>query len=452
VPAALSGHLANYDPNKPTTIGFYSWGGLNPYFAWYASKPELSKDTPWAKIYPGMYDVMSKVPIDPVRKWGGYALPLGASDIYATPSSMAVDANGNSLGKTLGQLWTETVGTPAMPTNAAGTPAGVAMNTNASNAWDAAWVSTYGIMVSDKTKNETAPQQLYDMLWQMNATSMQAGLNKPNAQVFNWGYPIPWLWAGDGDTLPFYPGYWNDPNAQDNGSHTGTMNSILGMNSAKVPFSDESKGFEVQLNMQVTDNFQIITGWAHLLNKNTTAKLPYAPVNDPAGNARYGLWAAPGGSWGTYYFTREQAYSNPDDPTTLRVPPFDYGLALDDTPKDTVTLWSKYNFRGDSALKGFGIGAGGQWESKRLFDASVSVDGTVSGTIDPTTLKVQADQIYTKPRTTVNMVLDYETNLFKSRYPTRFALNIDNLLNDRKQYGYIYAPGISWRFTTSVKF
>jgi hypothetical protein len=306
-------------------------------------------------------------------------------------------------------------------------------------------------MVSDKTKNETAAQQLYDIFWQMNASTLKAGINNPNAQTFGWGWPIPWLWAGAGDKLPYYPGYWSNPNAQDDGTHVGTMNSILGMNSARVPFSDESKGFEVQLNMQVTDNLQLVAGWAHLINKNTTATLRYAAVNDPTGNAAYGLWATPGGSFGTYYYPREQAFGDVNDPTSFKIPPFDYGLALDDTPKDTFTFWSKYNFRGD-VLKGFGIGVGGQWESKRLYDASVSIDGTVSGELDPTTLTVKADQLYTKSRTTINMVFDYETKLFKGRYDARFALNIDNVLNDRDQYGYIYAPGVTWRFSTSIGF
>jgi hypothetical protein len=402
-----------------------------------------------------MSNVLSKIPVDPVRKWGGYALPLGAADIYSGPSSQAVDANGQPLGKTLAQLWTETVGAanmPAMPTNAPGTPSGVALNTNASNPWEAAWVSTYGLMVSDKTQNEVAAQQLYDIFWAMNSSSTRAGLGNSNAQVFNWGGALPWLWAGDGANLPIYPGYWADPNAKDDGSHTGIMNSSIGQNNAYVPFSDESKGFEMQFNIQATDNLQLVAGWSHITNKNTTAKLPYAPIDDPAGNAAYGLWSAMGGSWGTFYYTREEAYTDPNNPSTFKIPPFDYGLALDDTPKDTVTFWSKYSFRGGSALKGFGIGLGGQWESKRLFDASVSVDGSVSGTIDPKTLTVKADQLYTKSRTTVNLVLDYETKLFKDGYPVRFALNLDNLLDDRSRYGYIYAPGLSWRFTTSVGF
>jgi iron complex outermembrane receptor protein len=455
ISAAAGGRIANYDTSKPTMMGFYSWGGLNPYVAWYASHADLNSTAPWTKIYPTMASILAKIPADPSRKWGGYALPLGAADIYSSPSSQAVDASGNPLGKTLAQLWTETVGAsnlPAMPTNAPGTPSGVALNTNASNPWEAAWVSTYGLMVSDKTKNELAAQQLYDIFWAMNSSSTRAGLGNSAAQVFSWGGALPWLWAGDGAELPIYPGYWDDPNAQDNGSHVGVMNSSIGQNNAYVPFRDESKGFEVQFNILATDNLQIVAGWSHVTNKNTTATLPYATINDPAGNAAYGLWSAMGGSWGTFYYTKDEAYTDPNDPSTFKIPPFDYGLALDDTPKDTVTLWTKYNFPKDSALSGFGIGVGGQWESKRLYDASVSVDGSVSGTIDPKTLKVQADQLYTRSRTNVNLALDYQMRVRKDRYSLRFALNVDNLLNDRKQYGYIYAPGTSWRFTTSVGF
>ncbi|HEU5077721.1 MAG TPA: TonB-dependent receptor plug domain-containing protein [Opitutaceae bacterium] len=459
VPAALSGHIANYDKSKPTTIGFYDWGSLNPYYAWYASKSDLNAKAPWTKIYPAMAQILSNVPTDPSRKWGGYALPLGMKDLTSTPSSMAVDAAGNPLGKTVAQVWTEYAqahGTmPAMP--AGGSPQNPFFVNNATDPWTAAWVNTYGLMVSDKTKGETAAQDLYDMFWQMNATSLQAALGAngrdPNAQVHGWGGQIPWLWGGDGAVLPYYPGYWNDPNAQPtNGSagpYSGVMNSMLGMNSAKVPFSDETKGFEVQLNISPIDNWQIVLGYAHLNNKNTTSTLRYVPVDDPTGNTRYGLWATPGESFGTTYFTREEAFTNPDDPTTYQIPPNDYGLALDDTPEDTVTVWTKYTFT-HGPLKGFGIGGGGVWESERLYDASVSVDGSVTGSFDPETRKLIADQLYTPSRVRYSLLLEYTMRV--KQYRVRTALNIDNLLNDKDRYGYIYAPGRSWRLSTSIEF
>lgn len=453
VPAALSGHLANYDKNKPTTVGFYSWGALNPYVAWYASRGDLTASTPWAKIYPAMASVLVQVPKDPTRKWGGYALPLGAPDIYATPSTTAVDANGNSLGITLAQLWTQTVGAgnlPAMPVNAAGTSSEMAFNASATDPWTAAWVPTAGIMVSDKTKGEVAAQQLYDMMWAMNVSTMKASASNPNAQVFGWGGALPWLWAGAGETRPYYPGYWNNANAAADANHNGIMNSILGMNSTRLPFSDESQGVEASLMFTPTPNLQIVLGYSHNENKNTTASLQYVALNDPTGNAAYGLWSAAGGNFGTTYFSREEAFEDPNNPATYKIPPNDYGLRLDDTPEDTVTVWSKYTFTSGKA-KGLGIGLGGSWSSGRLFDASVSVDGTVSGTLDPKTFQVLADQLYTQSRVEVNMLLEYNT-VIQGRYRTRFALNIDNLLDDKDRYGYIYAPGRTLRFSTSVRF
>ncbi|BET66449.1 hypothetical protein ASA1KI_13670 [Opitutales bacterium ASA1] len=461
VPAALSGHLEGYDTSKPTTIGFYSWGGLNPYYAWHASRSDLNASTPWATIYPAMAEILRVIPRDPVRTWGGSALPLGAADVWSTPDSQAVDAAGNPIaGKTVGQLWTEHlqangIPLPSIPGDASANPF---MVTGASDPWNAAWVSTYGIMVSDASKGEVAPQQLYDMLWAMNAASLQSALGPngrdPNAQVHAWGWPIPWLWAGNGDQLPYYPGYWNNPNAAPApgaaGQYTGTINSILGMNSAKVPFRDESKGFEIQLNMMPIDNWQIVLGYAHLVNRNTTATLPYVALDDPTGNARYGLWAAPGESWGTTYFTREQAFDDPDNPATYKIAPHDYGLSLDDTPEDTVTFWTKYSFT-TGKLAGLGLGFGGTWESERLFDASVAVDGTVSGTFDPDALKVIADQLYTKSRTRLSALVEYQTVL-RDRYRARFALNVDNLADDTDRYGYIYAPGRTWRLSTSIDF
>lgn len=461
VPAALSGHISNYDPSKPTTVGFYDWGTLNPYYAWYASKADLNSNAPWAKIYPAMANILAAVPKDPTRTWGGYALPLGMKDVYSTPESQAVDGSGNPIpGKTVAQVWTEYAqshgGLPGMPTG--GADANPFMLTTASDPWTAAWVNTYGLMVSDKSKGEVAAQQLYDMFWAMNATSLGAALGPggrdPNAQVHGWGGSIPWLWAGDGATLPYYPGYWSDPNAApfagSAGAHSGTMNSILGMNSAKVPFQDETKGFEVQLNISPIDNWQVVLGYSHINNKNTTSTYKYVKVDDPTGNARYGLWAAPGESWGTTYIPREDAFGNVDDPTTYKIAPNDYGLALDDTPKDTVTVWTKYNFVA-GPLKGFGIGGGGVWESKRLYDASVAVDGTVSGTFDPATRRLIADQLYTPSRVRYSLLLEYSTR-FMQRYQLRVALNVDNLLNDKDRYGYIYAPGRSWRLSTAVEF
>ena len=37
-------------------------------------------------------------------------------------------------------------------------------------------------------------------------------------------------------------------------------------------------------------------------------------------------------------------------------------------------------------------------------------------------------------------------------YDTRFALNVDNLFDDKKLYGYLYAPGRSYRFSVSTRF
>ncbi len=125
VPAALSGHLKDYDPSAPAMMGFYSWGGLNPYYAWLGSKSDLYSSTPWQKIYPSMANILSQVPVDPVRTWGGAPLPLGATDVWATPSSQAVDASGNPMGMTLAELWTQSVGSsnvPGMPTDPTANP------------------------------------------------------------------------------------------------------------------------------------------------------------------------------------------------------------------------------------------------------------------------------------------------------------------------------------------
>jgi hypothetical protein len=52
---------------------------------------------------------------------------------------------------------------------------------------------------------------------------------------------------------------------------------------------------------------------------------------------------------------------------------------------------------------------------------------------------------------TVNLLLEYRTKFF-DKYATRFALNVDNLLDDQGRYGQIYALGSSYKFSVGVDF
>ncbi|MCD8481637.1 MAG: hypothetical protein LR015_02510 [Verrucomicrobia bacterium] len=45
----------------------------------------------------------------------------------------------------------------------------------------------------------------------------------------------------------------------------------------------------------------------------------------------------------------------------------------------------------------------------------------------------------------------YTFKIFNER-DTYVQLNVDNVLNDRKQYGLIYAPGISWKLQMGISF
>ncbi len=130
-------------------------------------------------------------------------------------------------------------------------------------------------------------------------------------------------------------------------------------------------------------------------------------------------------------------YRDPNDTSTFIA--FGDGLALDDTPKNQGSLWVHYKMPKDGPLAGLSFGVGGWWESERQIYPAYGQNA----------LDNNGKTIFlnTPARKQLNAMIKYD---FKYRdRDTSVQLNVDNLANDRKLYGFIYAAPLRWQLQVS---
>lgn len=216
---------------------------------------------------------------------------------------------------------------------------------------------------------------------------------------------------------------------------------------AYCPVDDDSKGMDAQLILSPTNNWQVVLTYAHVTRKITQgpAFVKYLH-NDP-----YALWMLQQESLVDIYGGGPATnYSDPTDTSTYNRS-FAKGLAADDTPTDTVSVWSHYSFHdsnfGLPFLKGLSVGAGAKYEAARNYlGSALTSDGAI---LKPTSGNVDRfDE--SDAKLIVDGLVSYQTKLGKSDWT--FSLNVFNLLDNQKRYGDIYQAPRSMRFTAGVKF
>ncbi len=205
---------------------------------------------------------------------------------------------------------------------------------------------------------------------------------------------------------------------------------------------DESKGWDAQILWAPTDGLQLVATFSQLERKTVNVgafpKYPYT-------QDRWANWFFPDGSWGLSGFPLKEAYADPADTSTWQGAGYLGKGSDDDTPKHAATFWSTYAFSADT-LKGFTIGLGGQWESEREF-ISARTDGSGQLQVDKNGKPIA---LYTEPRVNFDAMIRYDFK-WKDR-ETKVQLNVNNLLNDRDQYGLGFAPGMSARLEVGMVF
>lgn len=230
-----------------------------------------------------------------------------------------------------------------------------------------------------------------------------------------WG----WIYGGaDPGSLPF-----------DNLVNNATMDDNGAQNSVATG-SDRSSGWDTQIIWSPTDNLQLVATWSHIekvvLDAQAWPTYPYP-------QDRWAIWYAPISWSATAGRPLDEVYTDPEDTSTYTA--FGTGLPMDDTPRNQGTFWMNYRFPSDSALKGLSLGLGGSYESERVIYPAYGQNALDNNGNTIT--------LVTPSRTLFSAMVRYQFRM--SEHDCNVQLNVDNLENDTKLYGFIYQAPRRWQ-------
>ncbi len=246
-----------------------------------------------------------------------------------------------------------------------------------------------------------------------------------------------------------WPGWLYATAPEETGFNTATMDAVFsappGLTFAALG-GDIYEGYDAQVVITPIDELQILLSYSH--NEHTITSLGQLPRHPNYAQDRWPIWLFPNGTFGLngVYGPNDQ-YANEADSSTFQfknmlIP----GLRGDDTPEDEWSIWVNYKFDRVPRLKGLTAGAGAQHKSKREY---------ASG-FDHSSGEIIRDNmgnpviLYTPPQWNVDAMARYE---FKWEGRPMFAqVNVHNLLDDKKRYGFLYGPGRRINFTFGVEF
>jgi len=206
--------------------------------------------------------------------------------------------------------------------------------------------------------------------------------------------------------------------------------------------ADTSKGWDTQLMFTPNQNLQIVLGYAHVKRVVESAgKFAKSPVTGD----RWAVWYFPNTDWGLTRVPLAEAYTTPGDSSTWTGKNWGQGLPMDDTPEHQFTAWANYSFN-KGALKGLTFGAGGYYESPRLYLSGL----THGGGQQITDKNGNPVMLRTKSRTNLDLMVRYSFMIGDN--DASVQLNVNNVLNDQKLYGFIYSAPTTARLEFLYKF
>ena len=253
-----------------------------------------------------------------------------------------------------------------------------------------------------------------------------------------------WLNAMFAAAAPGWAGWlYHGNDINDPGTNNATLDDAAfqnGSQQAAIPSISEATGWDGTILWTPNDHLQFVFSGAvnssvELTNKGQWIKYPYP-------EDKWATWYFPNGGFGLKGQTLAAAYTDPSDTSTRTNTGTFPG---DDTPKNRFTLFMNYKFGG--SLKGWVVGAGGDWASKRAYFSGVTHGSN----------QVQTDSsgnvivLYMPSQLTVNAFVRKEWRNGNGNRQS-LQLNVFNLLDDTKLYGLIYNPPITARLSYEIGF
>jgi len=206
--------------------------------------------------------------------------------------------------------------------------------------------------------------------------------------------------------------------------------------------ADTSKGWDTQLMFTPNKNLQVVLGYAHV--KRVVESAGHF-AKSPITADHWAVWYFPNTDWGLTRVPLNKAYTAPYDSSTWTGTNWGQGLPMDDTPEHQFTAWANYTFT-EGFLKGLTVGVGGYYESPRLYLSGL----THGGGQQITDRNGNPVMLETKARKNVDLMVRYAFKLHE--HDTSVQLNVNNLLNDQKLYGFIYSAPTTARLECDYKF
>jgi iron complex outermembrane receptor protein len=240
-------------------------------------------------------------------------------------------------------------------------------------------------------------------------------------------------WAG----WPYYGNDINDPGINNATLDDGAFQNASQSNA--LPSISEATGWDGTILFTPNDRWQFVLSGSvsskvELINKGVWIKYPYS-------QDRWATWYFPNGGFGLKGQTLAEAYTDPKDTSTRTNTGTFPG---DDTPRNRFTFFTNYKFK--DALKGWVVGAGGDWQSKRAYFSGVTHG---SGQVQ-TDVNGKVIVLYTPDQWTLNAFV--RKGWTSGHYQHSVQLNVDNVINDQKLYGQIYMSPLSARLKYEIGF
>ncbi|HEU5080481.1 MAG TPA: TonB-dependent receptor [Opitutaceae bacterium] len=208
--------------------------------------------------------------------------------------------------------------------------------------------------------------------------------------------------------------------------------------------SDRNEGWDGQLIFTPNDDLQLLFSFSK--NNHTILSLGQFPTYPYQDKDRWAVWMFPNGQWGlSSYYDKNEQYTNEADTSTFSFKGLIYpGAQGMDYPKWSWSAFVNYRLS-KLGLKNMRIGGGVIHTGPQEYESGFTHGGDAfkddSG--HPIILE-------TESRWTVNLFARYEFDV--SKHEAYVQLNVDNVLDDRHQYGLLYAPGRSFNFGFGAKF